>query len=249
MNSRLVDIFGEVEDYHWWFEGRRKLLGQILDAELGGEKQVRILDVGCGTGGSFRFLGKYGAVEGIDKSPLAISWCKRKGMKQARVADAAETKAAANRYGVVTMLDVIEHMPKPEKALREAKRILVSGGVVVITVPACQAIWAKHDEMQGHQKRYSVEDLKVLARKSGLQWVEGGYFNVVLMPIVAAVRWLSGWSAFAHLGEYDSRINFEIAKVGVANRILKLVFETEISLGRYIRYPIGVSAWGVLRKP
>ena len=48
----------EVEDNHWWFVGRRKILGGLLDG-LDRNGGWNILDAGCGTGGNFGFLASY----------------------------------------------------------------------------------------------------------------------------------------------------------------------------------------------
>ena len=48
-NARAYEIMARVERDHWWYEGRRRILAQILEAE-GVGAGVRVLDVGCGTG-------------------------------------------------------------------------------------------------------------------------------------------------------------------------------------------------------
>ena len=63
----------EIEDTHWWFVYRRKLIGNLLERS-GGVAGELALDIGCGTGGNLPFLKRYCAnVCGIDLSEYAIA--------------------------------------------------------------------------------------------------------------------------------------------------------------------------------
>ena len=64
-----------MEDVHWWFVGRRRVLLQVLDRYLGknGSHERRILDVGCGTGTMLTYLASYGQAQGVDIDEEAAS--------------------------------------------------------------------------------------------------------------------------------------------------------------------------------
>src|SRR6266498_6022805 len=85
MQQHTYAIMRRVEESHWWFVGRRRIIGSFLErlcrdlralkvgtAEHGGQSSVLdILDVGCGTGANLEMLSQFGAVEGVDVSAEA----------------------------------------------------------------------------------------------------------------------------------------------------------------------------------
>lgn len=97
----------------------------------------RVIDVGCGVGGSARYLArKYGAeVVGVTLSPSqrdrAAELTAEQGLSQQvrfEVADALELPFAEERFDLVWSCEVGEHMPDKERFLREMTRVLAPGG-------------------------------------------------------------------------------------------------------------------------
>src|SRR5688572_22625809 len=89
MQQHTYAIMDRVEDSHWWFVGRRAILesfmrrivGRINGGNAGvGEADLRILDVGCGTGANLEMLSQFGQAEGVDVSDDALEFCRRKGL-------------------------------------------------------------------------------------------------------------------------------------------------------------------------
>ena len=84
----------------------------------------------------------YGNYLGIDISPSTVEFCMQLGLNCVQVADTAEwLDQNRERYAVITLLDVLEHIPKTTvleilKCVREA---LLPGGVALIQVPNLQA--------------------------------------------------------------------------------------------------------------
>ena len=70
MQQHTYSIMYEVEEHHWWFVGRRKIIERFVAAACReiGKRKPRILDVGCGTGANLQMLAKHGASEGVDVS-------------------------------------------------------------------------------------------------------------------------------------------------------------------------------------
>lgn len=69
----------DLELNHWWFAARRMIILDQIEQLLGDRRLDRILDAGCGTGGLFKFLERYGKVYGLDSSELSIKFCKQRG--------------------------------------------------------------------------------------------------------------------------------------------------------------------------
>lgn len=248
MNHHLTDLLSEVEDFHWWFEGRRALLTKVFKKYLKRNKDIKILDVGCGTGGNMKFLSTFGRVYGVDNLKVAVDFSKKRGFKDSKVADAYNLPFKDESFELVTFLDVLEHIKDDKKALEEAKRVLKPGGLIVITVPALPLIYSEFDKMQGHQKRYLYQDLAILAKRLDLTKLYMNYFNFFFSIPIASIRIASRFKIFNRLGRYDSRINYDISKVGIFNDLLLGIFKIEIALSNLLKYPFGISLIGVFRK-
>src|SRR3989344_6612866 len=108
MESYLYDDLYELEEHHWWHRAKRELILRLLPPYLP-HKRIKILDVGCGTGKNVEVFAKLGESWGLDMSPRAIAYCKRRGLTRVRVGTAERTGLPGARFDVVTLLDVLEH--------------------------------------------------------------------------------------------------------------------------------------------
>ena len=52
MEREQYAIMARQEERHWWYTGMRRVALAVLDAVLDGQRDLRILDAGCGTGGT-----------------------------------------------------------------------------------------------------------------------------------------------------------------------------------------------------
>lgn len=71
-------------------------------------------------------------------------------------------------FHAVLCTAVLEHLEEPDKAIKEANRILRRGGYAIYTVPL---FWHLHDEPRNFY-RYTTCGLKYLFEKSGFEVVE-----------------------------------------------------------------------------
>src|SRR3954464_3579193 len=113
MQQHTYAIMDEVEGSHWWFVGRRAILDSFLKGiiqKIGRPRsEVRILDVGCGTGANLEMLAAYGEAEGVDVSDDALAFCQTKGLK-AQKGLAESLPFADEAFDLTTALDVVEHL-------------------------------------------------------------------------------------------------------------------------------------------
>lgn len=115
---------------------------------IDGMKNVKVLDVGCGIGGTTRYMAKLlpdSQITGITLSPeqakRATELAKERGVKNVefRVCDALAMDYADNTFDVVWGCESGEHMPDKEKYVTEMARVLKPGGKMVI------ATWCQRD--------------------------------------------------------------------------------------------------------
>lgn len=98
-------------------------------------------------------------------------------------------------FDVLLLLDVIEHVDDDRSFLSAlASDRLSPGGTALISVPAWQSLFSRHDVALKHHRRYSPSQARNVIRSAGLTVVEqGGLFHSLLAPRAAQV-------AIEHLG-------------------------------------------------
>jgi SAM-dependent methyltransferase len=92
--------------------------------------EATVLDVGCGVGHSFELLAPRSSV-GVDLDPAALVGQER----ETRVADMRDLPFAAASFAALLSVQALEHVPDPERAIAEARRVLAPGGAAVFVTP------------------------------------------------------------------------------------------------------------------
>lgn len=243
MDPSAYDVVHEVEESHWFFVGRRRILSRLLDESLDELDRPRILDIGCGTGATMGFLERYGQVTGIDVSLKAIRYCQVQDRSRLCLADGASLPFADRSFDLVTALDLLEHLPQEARGLQEIWRVLKNGGRVVLFVPAFMFLWSDFDRFSGHHRRYTRGELRQRVEEAGFDVVKISYFNTLLFPVVWAVR-----AAKNVLGKWRPvRSDLDLPS-GVFNGLLTRIFSLESRLIDRGCLPFGVSLLCVARK-
>jgi SAM-dependent methyltransferase len=229
------------DESHWWYRGRRRVLRAALD-RVPLAPAARLLDAGCGSGRTLDELARYGRVSGIDLSADAVACARGRGHDDVRVARVEELPFADASFDVVTCLDVVEHTPDDGATLAELRRVTRPGGLLLVTVPAYQALWSWHDEVNLHYRRYDSSSLRAVARKAGWEVVGDTHFNSVLLVPAAAVR-----LAQRHR-RARARSDLDLTPSAL-NGVLELPLRLESRLvATGVRLPAGLSLLAVLRR-
>ena len=229
MDTVLFDKFFEVEDRHWWFVGRRKI---VLDQLAQHGPFKRILDLGCGTGGVLAHLDPLGWSVGIDPSEEARHYCRERGVPMAQ-ASGADLPFADQTFDGMLALDVIEHVEDDVALLREARRVLTPDGVLIVTVPALPWLWSDHDVVNQHYRRYVRSTLRRSLCAAGLEPVKVSYYNAFLLPLAVLRK-------VAHRVNGGGEHHLETVP-GPANGVLQGVLTAERPLIRRVDLPVGAS--------
>ena len=171
---------------HWWWRAREEYLARLLDRLIGPAGVGETFDFGCGDGLFFPILQRHSRERprGLETDASLID---PSGAWADRIATGPllDEPAERGRYGLVVALDVLEHLEQPQPAMEILRGRLRPGGWFVATVPAFDALWTAHDEVNRHFRRYRLRDLETLVRDSGLVVVESRYLFVWL----AVVKW------------------------------------------------------------
>jgi len=243
MDERLLQTMLDVDEHHWWYKGRRRVIRAELD-RLPMPAGAQVLDAGCGSGRTLEELVDYGEVHGIELSPAAAGVAKGRGCGEVKVGRLEELPWGDDSFDLITCLDVLEHLPDDRHALTELLRVCKPGGWLVATVPAYQSLWSYHDEANHHYRRYERATFRAAAIDGGWRVGRMTAFNSILFPPAAAVR-------LAQRRRRNGTPEFDL-ELGPPwlNRVLEGPMRLEARwLGRGRTLPAGLSLLAVLHKP
>ena len=135
----------------------------------------KVLEIGCGGGAMTRAIKRYRPdlqVHGLDLSVSALSVAKHAhGGVSYGSGDAHRLPIVTGSYDAVVMLDVLEHLPDPQSALKEVHRILTPHGVFHLNCPLEGDIrnlhgilhrfgWRAKEDLIGHVQLFTDQDLR-----------------------------------------------------------------------------------------
>jgi len=178
----------KLEDFYWWFVGRRRLVCEILRNESTNGEPLTILDVGCGTGANMLAFSAHGEVHGVDPSSQAVTFCERRSVSRVKQASVEDLPYPDSFFDVVTILDVLEHTDDDLAALKEVKRVAKPNALIVSTVPAYGFLWSEHDEALQHRRRYSAHEVRNKMTVCGFDVERSSYFVTLLFWPIFLMR-------------------------------------------------------------
>lgn len=244
MTDAEILKMARLEDRYWWFVGRRFIVLMLIQSFWKPKSNpALILDLGCGTGGSFPLLRNFGVVVGLDNSWLALSHARKRGMKHLTLGDALSLPFVDNSFDLVATLDVLEHLEDDRQALKEIWRVLKPEGKVVFTVPAFMSLWSVHDIALAHKRRYLWNEIHDKVVQSGLKLLHLSYAICPLLPIVFVFRKIQN-----SLMRNKKPATALIELPSPLNRLLIALLKLEAALIPLIRLPFGVSLVGIAEK-
>ena len=164
MDIKEVNNFGCIEEEvnHWWIRTRFNYINETI--KYHNSKNINIVEYGCGTCNNIYYLLKISPYSSIIKSITGIDpnftnleipyWaidsnCSLKN-----------SFSSTKKADIVLAMDVLEHIHDDHSALIEWKKTLKPNGLLLISVPAFQHLWSKHDLFLGHYKRYNKKQLR-----------------------------------------------------------------------------------------
>ena len=258
MNPAEYDAMYRVEDTMWWYVGMRAILRTVVGERL--ENARRVLDAGCGTGGTLawwyrRAIHRHVAVvgAGIDLSPHALALGTRRGLTRLGRASVSALPFADRTFDGVFSLDVIYHLDVADdrSALAELARVTKPGGWACVRVPAFDALRSDHDVAVHTRERYRLPTLTEKIAQAGFAIDRATYANTVLFPAAVASRLLRrGAHANSHGRREREPVTSDVRPASaLAQAIGGIALRAETAMLRYANLPIGLSAIVVATRP
>lgn len=230
------------EQTHAWYIASKKLMLNYLKKNL--KKNAKILDAGCGTGGTLVKLKKVGFshIIGIDISDDALKYSRQRNLKVSK-GDVNKIKLKSNIFDAVISLDVLYHKRVNIKsAIVEYYRVLKPNGILYIQEPAYNWLRSTHDKVIETNHRFTIYELNNILNSQHFQVNRSFYFNSILLPLLILKR-----------GK-DNIISRQINNSDVyrlpkyINTLVLMIFNFEIFLANYVNIPFGLSVICTARK-
>jgi SAM-dependent methyltransferase len=238
MERVVYQQMAELDERHWWYCARRKIIADLIRRETQLPNDAHILEIGCGTGHNLAMLSGFGHVDGLELDEEARSLSEKRLGRKIMSSPLPELAEVPDRhYHLIGAFDVIEHIEDDHAALASIARKLRTGAKFILTVPAHQWMWSAHDVVNHHKRRYSKRALKALFESSPLRLERIGYFNSLLFPLAVAER-----TASRLRGKDDADVKLPSPPLNAA---LEKVFACERYLVGRLPLPPGLSLFAV----
>jgi len=229
MQKIQYTIMAELEDEHWWFLAKRKFIRSLLPPAKG---ELSILDIGCGTGGTSKFLTQWGDVTGIEQSVFAFPYLKK--LRFPFIAVSIEDYSPAKgSFDLICILDVLYHknIRNDQKVLNKVFMLLRPGGFLCITDCALPSFFSHHDTVMEARTRYSLPELITKVETAGFRVTRASYIYFFVFPLFLVQRLLNKFLRFSTVNRVSSGMN----------DLLLLLCTLEAWLLQYVNFPIGSS--------
>ncbi len=247
MQHEEYEFMYRLEEKFWWYVAMRRITDTIVQPQLR-SNGLAILDAGCGTGINLAHFAAHGAhrVFGLDVSPAAIDFVRKRGFRTVSQASIAEMPYAADTFDLALSFDVLCQVPAPlvRAGLREIHRVLRPGGSVFVRVPAFEWMRSSHDDAVQSVHRFTRSEVTGEMKNAGLdvEWIS--YANCFLFPAVMIRRMLKA----VGIGS-GSDVRPLPGAIGWIDPIFRRILESEARVFRSgIHFPFGLSVICLARK-
>jgi SAM-dependent methyltransferase len=204
---------------HFWVQRRFDVLRRLAEPALRNAKQLA--EVGCGNGLLQRQIeDHYGlSIAGFELNEVALQ------NNLARISPLycydihQRNPEFRARFDLLFLFDVLEHIDNEARFLQSIKFHLASEGVLLINVPAHQALYSDYDRAAGHVRRYSAKQLTTVAEQNGFKVRAITFWGLPLLPLLLIRKTMS-------LERSNGKVGFDLGSAAM-NAVLALLSRWE----------------------
>ena len=229
------------ESESWWYQTRRTLLREAAQQAVRNQREGVVLDLGCTAQVAFEDAALY-RVCNLHSSLKTLAFRQMEGDANLVCSGMDEMALGSNSVDGIVAGDVLQSCADDVAVLREMRRVLKDGGLLCLTAPAYSFLWGEDDEARGHQRRYTISELRRKVTTSGFHVHRVSYFVAsAFVPMVMgrAAKNIFHKSISSHQHyPHPSR---------AANAAMTTLLDGERHLMHYINLPFGtrVVCWAL----
>ena len=234
----------EHEETHFYYVGTHNAVIELLKKYLFKKTGNIILDAGCGTGSLMKKLKSFGKIYGVDVSHEALKFAKSNGLKLIKKGSVTAIPYKNNQFDAIVSIDVLYHkqVKNDLQALREFKRVLKPGGILIIKNPAHNWLRGSHDIVIHTKRRYSKVEFKDKLDRAGFEILKLSYINLIFFPLAILKRLTEG--------VLRSKPSSDVGNLPrPINKLLINIYNFETKLLTISTIPFGLSLFAIARKP
>ena len=167
----LIEKKDNINRHPWELSRKDALIKEIKKYH----KKGNILDIGCGD--SYFDLELLKTDININELYGIDIHLKKDTNKNNYYVINSYDKLKKKKFDTIIMFDVLEHVENDIEFLDKiVSKYLNNNGKVIMTVPAFQFLYSKHDEYLKHYRRYNIKMIKELCKKTNYKIVNYHYF-------------------------------------------------------------------------
>lgn len=151
----------------------------------------KILEIGSGIGNISEFFTEAGS--DITLSDIRSNYCEVLQKKFTKAKEVIQLNLVhpgfdeqynqyLNKFDSIFALNVVEHIKEDALAIKNCRKLLQTGGKLIILVPAYQSLYNRFDKELEHFRRYTQNTLNQLFLKNEFEVIHSQYFNFMGIP-------------------------------------------------------------------
>jgi SAM-dependent methyltransferase len=200
----------EVEEQLWWYRILHEKVLSALSQHFQTNKNIQILDAGCGTGGMLESLRKagYNELSGFDISIDAVHFCRQRGFNITQQSIATDSLAESfhQKFDAIVCNDVFCYLDDTSlaQAISHLSKLLKPGGILMTNNNAFNHFYGLHDVMVGSKRRFVKADLENHFRDNNLIIKQMNYWPLLLALPIWAIRTWQRWQMKFKSPDFDT---------------------------------------------
>lgn len=236
------------EQMHWWYNNLRdEVIDWVEKARAANlcVEEIKLLDLGCGTGGMLQRLQQRFAnlkAVGMDFYALALDFAKKKTRYPLVRGDVKQIPFCNNTFDIILCLDVLytkEAYPGFQSALDAVYKLLTENGAFILQLPAFKCLISQHDLNVHGVHRFNAGEVRESLRKAGFSHFKVYYrYNLLFGIAWFARKFVIKNKQESHLVMPGTSINY------LLHRYLRL----ESWVNKRLFIPFGVSVFAAAFK-
>ncbi len=180
MQPNAYRALAQSEQQGWYYQARARAVATLVREFIPHSVELKILDVGCGTGGTSHAFEKLGRVTGLEPNELAIDLLRARYPDLLAICGTVEQIPdlfAPASFDLATIMGVLYHanVVEPVVALRNIRQSLKPSGWIVWNEAAYPFLKRQHDDFVQTGRRFYPHQMHRALEEAGFEVLFGSH--------------------------------------------------------------------------